>query len=326
MEKGNKLKFKGFCPVCGQTWKVRNGELVHHGYQRPGFGYIVGDCFGVGKFPHQSSDTTAKAYRDECLIPMVGTCERRLEELKTITHLPGTKYTHRRLIGGLEFYGLDPQAQLMIPRTEYPEPSQAEDGPEYDAWLRQDRLARAWETLHGEQVREWEYRLKSTYMEIQRINDLIATWKFEELVNIQEAETARKAQAAADKQARLDAKLTVLVAKAQKHIDQAVKNRSGRRLCEVIRLNAKRLKKLNADLEILDRPEAVRIEASFASQLMARDCRFDWGKDCEWISNVNDHTLQRAIFEWPAELGGESKKGLKTLALVKAEILRRQQA
>lgn len=32
------------------------GSLLHHGYQRPGFGFIVGDCYGVGHEPYPKTD------------------------------------------------------------------------------------------------------------------------------------------------------------------------------------------------------------------------------------------------------------------------------
>lgn len=47
----------GTCPVCEMNVKMRKGvqRLVHHGYERPGDGYIVGDCFGVGYAPWELS-------------------------------------------------------------------------------------------------------------------------------------------------------------------------------------------------------------------------------------------------------------------------------
>jgi len=41
-------RYIGWCPVCERDIKVRDDVLVHHGYQRPGVGYIIGDCVGVG--------------------------------------------------------------------------------------------------------------------------------------------------------------------------------------------------------------------------------------------------------------------------------------
>lgn len=53
----------GTCPICMGIYKVRGGKLVHHGYQRPGHGYIVGDCFGVHWPPYESSHAVCDAYK-----------------------------------------------------------------------------------------------------------------------------------------------------------------------------------------------------------------------------------------------------------------------
>ena len=53
-------RFTGLCPACQRQVKARDGKLVHHGYQRPGAGYIVGDCFGVGYEPHEISPKCAE--------------------------------------------------------------------------------------------------------------------------------------------------------------------------------------------------------------------------------------------------------------------------
>lgn len=38
----------GTCPCCFRQQKTtKTVAMVHHGYQRPGIGYILGDCFGV---------------------------------------------------------------------------------------------------------------------------------------------------------------------------------------------------------------------------------------------------------------------------------------
>lgn len=46
----------GTCGVCHGNYK-RNGigQLVKHGYQRPGHGYLVGECFGVDYQPWEIS-------------------------------------------------------------------------------------------------------------------------------------------------------------------------------------------------------------------------------------------------------------------------------
>jgi hypothetical protein len=52
----------GECQICQHRQILDSrGNLVLHGYQRPGHGYIVGDCFGVGYPPWEvSSDRLAE--------------------------------------------------------------------------------------------------------------------------------------------------------------------------------------------------------------------------------------------------------------------------
>jgi hypothetical protein len=49
------------CQACFNAQAVQHGTLVHHGYRRPGWGYIVGDCAGVHDLPFEvSCDLTRK--------------------------------------------------------------------------------------------------------------------------------------------------------------------------------------------------------------------------------------------------------------------------
>lgn len=45
----------GNCQLCELDHKVQGDRLVHHGYKRPGHGYIYGDCDGVGQLPYELS-------------------------------------------------------------------------------------------------------------------------------------------------------------------------------------------------------------------------------------------------------------------------------
>jgi|SRR5688572_2636688 len=80
-------RFVGTCPVCQNRQKVRSGLLVHHGYQRPGDGYIVGDCFAVKMAPHESSPETAKAYHDH-LQKVIAGRRSSLESVRVAEELP----------------------------------------------------------------------------------------------------------------------------------------------------------------------------------------------------------------------------------------------
>jgi hypothetical protein len=55
----------GTCGVCELNVKMTpEKKLVHHGYRRPGHGSIEGDCFGVGKPPHELSPEAAEGWLD----------------------------------------------------------------------------------------------------------------------------------------------------------------------------------------------------------------------------------------------------------------------
>lgn len=75
-------RYVGTCAVCEGRVKVRDGNLVHHGYRRPGHGYIVGDCFGVGRTPHEPSSQTATAFREflERAVEDLGTNKATIEK------------------------------------------------------------------------------------------------------------------------------------------------------------------------------------------------------------------------------------------------------
>lgn len=49
------------CQVCERQQALDGaGKMVHHGYQRPGWGSIVGDCFGVNHQPFPATDALEK--------------------------------------------------------------------------------------------------------------------------------------------------------------------------------------------------------------------------------------------------------------------------
>lgn len=52
----------GTCGICHNIQKLRNKELVLHGYTRPGYGWIQGSCFGVGYKAWELSPESVEAY------------------------------------------------------------------------------------------------------------------------------------------------------------------------------------------------------------------------------------------------------------------------
>src|SRR5271157_2183951 len=55
-------RYIGNCQICEGDQKLHDGLMVHHGYRRPGTGYIVGDCPGVGEVPYEVSCELIKAH------------------------------------------------------------------------------------------------------------------------------------------------------------------------------------------------------------------------------------------------------------------------
>jgi len=55
-----KTRHIGTCAYCGQSVKCPRGKLAHHGYRRPGYGYIEGSCPGTHHEPYEVSPKTAE--------------------------------------------------------------------------------------------------------------------------------------------------------------------------------------------------------------------------------------------------------------------------
>jgi cell division protein FtsB len=56
-------RFVGICQICEGQFKLdAQALMVHHGYKRPGGGYIVGDCAAVGHPAYEQSCERLKLY------------------------------------------------------------------------------------------------------------------------------------------------------------------------------------------------------------------------------------------------------------------------
>lgn len=83
-------KFKvgvlGTCPVCEGEFKTHGGNMVHHGYQRPGTGSIHGDCFAVHMPAYELSSVACGSYR-AMLLAKIAFLEAALAAVPGLTHL-----------------------------------------------------------------------------------------------------------------------------------------------------------------------------------------------------------------------------------------------
>lgn len=75
-------RYVGWCPICERDIKVRTG-LVHHGYERPGVGFIIGDCPGVGNPPYETSTHACDFYLRVFAIPKIREAENVLAILNS---------------------------------------------------------------------------------------------------------------------------------------------------------------------------------------------------------------------------------------------------
>lgn len=74
----------GSCSVCNQNIKLKPTNppvMVLHGFQRPGIGYVIGDCGGVGWPPYEISADGCKNYIEKVLRPNLVIAEQYLNDL-----------------------------------------------------------------------------------------------------------------------------------------------------------------------------------------------------------------------------------------------------
>jgi len=83
----NAKKTSGTCQACFRLIALKGERMVHHGYERPGHGYIVGDCWGVGAKPYELDVSVTKTWLAEVSGGILPRLRAREEEVKTCTVL-----------------------------------------------------------------------------------------------------------------------------------------------------------------------------------------------------------------------------------------------
>jgi len=326
----------GFCPCCGKTFKVRGNKLVHHGYKRPGYGYIEGDCYGALRTPHELSDELAKEYRDRLQRTLIDQ-EDALAELPTLTKL--TKTVTRRVKGVIERTVVD------VPKTERPEGGYDFDNDREGA-LAQLKAVEDWERAYNARERYLTGFIRMLKADIERLTELVDTWKLTELTTVEEEQAQKqdaKAKREAAKAAKRQEKLNTAVTKYQKRIDSAVKNRNSNTLADIWESIQRKLTDIDPSLskaEALTLVERDEVWEAFglggltlsmwkapekpeSEPLSRMKDRMDRVKDEPHLrlSGNDDWDRKRLAemdLEWPESLGGENKKGAKTLRQLRA--------
>lgn len=75
------LEPAGTCQICFRGQQTRKTSLVLHGYKRPGWGYAVGECWGVSYAPFEVSCERTREFITKVLEPTMARFEARLVEL-----------------------------------------------------------------------------------------------------------------------------------------------------------------------------------------------------------------------------------------------------
>lgn len=277
-----KTRYIGFCPVCEGHFKCQSVRgkhlLVHHGYKRPGEGYIIGDCFGVGREPHEVSPNLAIDYRD-ALIVQLGDLRESHANLPRLTELHVRNWRTNRL----------ERVTIDDPR---------------------------WRRHFEEHERNLAFQIKETERAVKRTERHIETWERLPLKTVAEEveEVARqKRERATQLATEREQKRADIIVRVQERIDSAVRNQNQsalgniyESLCQNYRDKLK-VPTNQAVMEIIDRPHVWR-----AFGLMKGDEYIfpHWRENTVANEILGKMTYPRPGSEnpWPSELGEPKTK------------------
>lgn len=192
-------RYVGTCAACEGRIKVRGGTLVHHGYQRPGYGHIVGDCFGVHRLPHETSPDVAEAYR--------ALLRTHLEELAAekahVEQATQLRYTYKE--------GALGNKRTVVVTVQKGDPARYEKRtsiPSFDSLQRQS-------------LRQLEMRRDAIQREVERLTRLVDTWEARDLATVEEEASKGRAEAQAKRDEKRAARDRKKAEKAQRDAARA---------------------------------------------------------------------------------------------------------
>ena len=173
----------GKCPVCEGDFKVHvtNGThgMVHHGYQRPGFGYIVGDCFAVGREPYELSCQATKDYQ-KIVQERLLNCHERLEALSKRTP---------------EFIDVTKDIACVVPQPLYYRDALIQGVIRYHRDNADEH--REYEDAVKSEIYNIQYQIRMLEGEVERTHRLITDWVLKPVRTVEEVEAEKRAVVAA---------------------------------------------------------------------------------------------------------------------------------
>jgi len=187
-------RYTGTCQACFGTYVVkRHGRkltVVLHGYERPGSGYIVGECPGRDEEPFELAKDVTERFR-ALLLGMLADAERRLAEFKTnlvselYVEVTGTNLTQRK----------ETKKRMILIRPGWKNPDPMFYG---DDWLSRLKIA----------INKTEARRSGITRDLRLLENKLATWRYDPqaLAHAEERAQAEKTAKTASKKAITDEK------------------------------------------------------------------------------------------------------------------------
>lgn len=181
----------GECQLCEGSFKLNaTGRVVLHGYKRPGYGYIVGNCRGVDALPYEVACDAIGPWTEQV----------RAMLAEVAGHLAGLKTSTVRYLEIQSRRGTECRA-LCVSTPE------------------------AWDRAVAQAIHQDEHIVAELARTIARLEDRLANWTARPLRTVDEKGLTADERVAADARsaARAAAKTAALAAKAQKKDDAAAK-------------------------------------------------------------------------------------------------------
>lgn len=185
-------RYVGSCQICEGEFKLTTDHvMVHHGYKRPGHGFIVGDCMAVGAPAYEQSCEVLKAYTAGIRKTLE---DKRSYQAKLLAH-----------------------EVKVIPRATWPNGRGFNARPVWvDTHEGEPEFARAYESAKY----QVEADIRNYEREVARCEARIAAWKLLPVRTVEEV--AREAKAAQDaRKAVRDAAKAKRQAEAKARADKA---------------------------------------------------------------------------------------------------------
>lgn len=191
----------GNCQACAVDFKLRDGRMVHHGYERPGIGYDIGDCLGVGHVPYEVSCELVRQRK----LGIEMHRARQVERLGEIERREIDEYTHKEYRPGKMAEDRVKKGQIKcVPARDFANPGHFERYYFSVTYTKHLTPSYDWNEFMQSLAREAKLNIRSADGEIAFLSQRIADWRPRPIRTVEEEEhkeSAAKAERAAAKAA-----------------------------------------------------------------------------------------------------------------------------